>query len=255
MEEFRDIQINLISKDTLDKMTSAEKLKFIVSEVKLGKVLILEQGLTAAEQFELNKLTMSEIDHESFIGIEMPGFSADFKKPSLFDRIFRRQKTPRMMAIGPAKLMKIIKKEPSLIQTIISPGGISTSEDGTGEGIPLDYEESDQAPSAIPLDNEEAMPESQSRLEEFEAGSKKSDLESGSRDELEMLIGPELREDLQPPSQPKDDDEEMKSELKSEQAAGIGEEIKDDKEKEEPEESDSTKGFILRKLKDEGEEK
>ncbi|UCH88206.1 MAG: DUF2073 domain-containing protein [Thermoplasmata archaeon] len=249
------IQINLISKDTLDKMTTEERLRFIITEVKLGKVLILEHGLTASEQFELNKLTMSEIDHESFIGIEMPGFSADYKKPSFVDRIFRRRKTPRMMAIGPAKLMKIIKKDPSFIQTIVTPG--EGGEFMTGEGIPIEYNQIEPVPEALPVKTEPEIPESQARLDQFETPIESAEEEGKSREELEMLIGPELREE--PPTAPRtteDTSPTTPEQTYSEGAGPLSENQAEETVTRGPGEvRNSTSGFVYKKLKDDSEER
>jgi hypothetical protein len=109
-------------------MSSAEKLRFILDEVKKGNVLVLERGLTAEEEIDLIKKTMSEIDHESFIGIETPTFPIDFRKRSLIDRIFRRSQSPRMMVVGPAHLLKTIKKDGMMIQTRVLTGGSVVAE-------------------------------------------------------------------------------------------------------------------------------
>lgn len=266
MDDYSNIQINLISKDTLDNMTSAEKLKFIISEVKLGKVLILEQGLTATEQFELNKLTMSEIDHESFIGIEMPGFSAETKKPGFFDRLFRRRRAPRMMAIGPAKLMRIIKMEPSLIQTVITPGSLEGLMQSTGEGIPIDDDEEDRIPSALPVEEESASSESQSRIDEFNNMGSGEAADTESREELEMLIGPELREDISGTQEEGDTIESQPTEPSTEDAPedeSSDAESQTEPDSDEPESNgeeqtenvpDIKSGYVLRRLKDDEEE-
>ena len=40
------ISFNLVSRRKLNELTSDEKLKFILKEVKKGKILVLEYGLT-----------------------------------------------------------------------------------------------------------------------------------------------------------------------------------------------------------------
>ena len=67
----RGITVNLVSRNKLNELSSSEKIDFIIGEVKKGKILILESGLTASEQADLIKKTMSTIDHDTFIGIEM----------------------------------------------------------------------------------------------------------------------------------------------------------------------------------------
>ncbi len=44
-------------------MTPKDRIRFIVDEIKAGKVLVLERGLTAKEELELIRVTMAEIDH------------------------------------------------------------------------------------------------------------------------------------------------------------------------------------------------
>ena len=94
------ISVNLVSRDKLDEFSSSEKLNFIIKEVKKGKVLVLEQGLTPFEQTELIENTMREIKQDTFIGIEIEGYSED--KQTFFQKIFRIIKKPRMTVIGPA---------------------------------------------------------------------------------------------------------------------------------------------------------
>ena len=59
------VKINLISSRKLDSMNSQEKLRFILDEIKRGTVLVLERGLTAEEEINLIKTTMSEINHHT----------------------------------------------------------------------------------------------------------------------------------------------------------------------------------------------
>jgi len=111
------ISVNLVSRDKLGEFSSAEKLNFIIKEVKKGKVLVLEQGLTPFEQTELIEHTMKEIKQDTFIGIEIEGYSED--KQTFMQKIFRIIKKPRMTVIGPADLLKTIRKDSNMIQTQI----------------------------------------------------------------------------------------------------------------------------------------
>ena len=104
----------------MDGFTSDEKLNFIIKEVKKGKVLVLEQGLTPFEQTELIENTMKEIKQDTFIGIEMEGYSEE--KKTFIQKLFRIIKKPRMTVIGPADLLKTIRKDSNMIQTKIIPG-------------------------------------------------------------------------------------------------------------------------------------
>ena len=79
--------------------------------------MVLEQGLTPFEQTELIEHTMKEIKQDTFIGIEIEGYSED--KQTFMQKIFRIIKKPRMTVIGPADLLKTIRKDSNMIQTQI----------------------------------------------------------------------------------------------------------------------------------------
>ncbi len=114
------ISFNLISRQKLDNLSSEEKLDFIIDEVKKGRILVLECGLTAIEQASLIETTMKEIDHDTFIGIEMEGYGEE--KISFFQRVLGLIRKPRMTIIGPADLLKTIHKDNDSIETMIISG-------------------------------------------------------------------------------------------------------------------------------------
>lgn len=114
------ISVNLISRQKLEEFSSSEKLKFILKEVQNGKILVLENGLTPVEQADLIERTMKEIKQDTFIGIEMEGYGED--KASFIQKILGIIKKPRMTVIGPADLLKTIRKDANIIQTVIIPG-------------------------------------------------------------------------------------------------------------------------------------
>jgi hypothetical protein len=114
------VSFNLVSRHKLGELSSDEKLKFILKEVKKGKILVLEYGLTPMEQTSLIECTMKEIEHDTFIGVEMEGYGED--SPSFIQRIFGVARKPRMTLIGPADLLKMVKKDNEMIQTRIVPG-------------------------------------------------------------------------------------------------------------------------------------
>ena len=116
----KGISVNLISRQKLEELSSNEKLKFILKEVQKGKVLVLEQGLTSMEQTNLIEHTMREIEQDTFIGIEMEGYSED--RPTFLQKFLGKMKKPRMTVIGPADLLKTIRKDSNMIQTKIIPG-------------------------------------------------------------------------------------------------------------------------------------
>jgi hypothetical protein len=114
------IAVNLVSRQKLEQLSSPERLRFILDEVRNGKILVLEQGLTSIEQATLIEQTMKEIEQDTFIGIEMNGYGED--KPSFIQKILGVMKKPRMTVIGPADLLKTISKDSHIIQTMIIAG-------------------------------------------------------------------------------------------------------------------------------------
>ncbi len=113
------VKINLISQQKLNEFTSPDRIKFILEEVKNGTVLVLEKGLSPAEEISLIEQTMTEIDQDTFIGVEIERYADDIKTNWL-SRILRRTgRTSRMTVIGPAHLLKTIHKDNKVIQAMI----------------------------------------------------------------------------------------------------------------------------------------
>jgi len=117
-EEGSGISIDLISTERLEEIGSG-KIDFILEQVRMGKVLVLEKGLTSSEELELIRITMTEIDHDSFIGVETPGFTGNVTRRSFIQRLLGRSPPPRMMVVGPAHLLKTIKKDGRTIEALI----------------------------------------------------------------------------------------------------------------------------------------
>ncbi|HWR63145.1 MAG TPA: DUF2073 domain-containing protein [Candidatus Thermoplasmatota archaeon] len=114
------ITFNLISHQKLEHFSSKDKLKYILNEVKEGRILVLEHGLTPTEQAQLIEHTMKEINHDTFIGIEIGGYENE--KVGFFQRVFGVTKKPRMTVIGPAHLLRMVHKDNDMIETTIIPG-------------------------------------------------------------------------------------------------------------------------------------
>lgn len=150
------ININLISIERLNQMGSWEKIKFILNEVKRGNVLVLERGLTAREEADLIKTTMSNIDHDTFIGIEMQSYSKeDVKRGSWLSKLLGRKQPPRMSVIGPADLLKTIHKDGNMIQAMILTRESIVGGEGKGQGkvSPIASQET-RSPQAQPQNSQ-----------------------------------------------------------------------------------------------------
>ena len=117
------VKINLVSKTFLDRMTTVEKIRFILDEVEAGKVLVLERGLTALEEARLIEVTMSEIEVDGFKGIEMQSYRADRQNADSRWKKFLN-KTPRvhrpgLVVIGPANMIKTVSRDSQSIEAIL----------------------------------------------------------------------------------------------------------------------------------------
>lgn len=113
------VKINLVSQQKLNEFTSPDRIRFILDQIKNGIVLVLEKGLSPAEEISLIEQTMAEIDQDTFIGVEIERYS-DNIKTNWLSRILRRTgRTSRMTVIGPAHLLKTIHKDNKVIQAMI----------------------------------------------------------------------------------------------------------------------------------------
>ncbi len=188
-QEAEGVLINLISSRKLDQMSSDQKLGFILDEVRRGTVLVLERGLTAIEEINLIKATMSAIDQDTFIGIEMQSYSSDdIRRGSWLDKLLRRVKLPRMTVIGPADMLQTIHKDGSMVQAMIL----------TSKKI-INEPREDAAPLATPVGESELEEEDEDGVEVEEI------VEEGSEDEP---LPDDLETDDDQPEQPIEDDEE-----------------------------------------------
>jgi hypothetical protein len=117
----REVDMDLISGEKLEKMTSMEKIRLILDKVKKGKIVVLESGLTSDEEVRLIEITMTEIRVDEFSGIEIESYPSK-KEGSFLDRIFGRTLKGRMTVIGPANQLRTIDKDKYQISTKVSVG-------------------------------------------------------------------------------------------------------------------------------------
>jgi len=116
----KDVQLDLISYDMLDGMTSIEKTRMILDRVQEGSIVILERGLTPDEEATLIEYTMTEIE-DDFPGIEIESYPSERKRGWL-EKIFGRGVVhePRLTIIGPANELKTVSRERDFISAVIS---------------------------------------------------------------------------------------------------------------------------------------
>ena len=119
-----NVAISLVSKKKLSTMTPREKVSYILHEVKQDKILVLEQGLDAAEEASLIERTMVEIDPDRFIGIEMESYKEEGAPRDTWGRFLSKRAAARasLTVVGPADRLKTIRKDGSSIQAMILSG-------------------------------------------------------------------------------------------------------------------------------------
>ena len=153
-----------------------------------------KESLNLIGEINLIKATMSAIDQDTFIGIEMQSYSSDdIRRGNWLDKLLRRVKLPRMTVIGPADMLQTIHKDGSMVQAMILTSKQIISEP-SDEGAPL----------ATPVGEDE-----------LEVGEVESEEEEGLEvdeiveEEVEDEPGPDdLEPDEDQPEPPEEGDEE-----------------------------------------------
>lgn len=128
----KKLKMDFISSTNLDSMAGDKKINFILNKVKDGSILVVNGVLTPDEEMDLIKETMRRVD-DGFPGIEvcslkkqMKGWKQFFEalsdgREKLSETLWSgitgqpvktRLKTG-MTLIGPARLIKDIKKNPN----------------------------------------------------------------------------------------------------------------------------------------------
>jgi hypothetical protein len=113
------VSINLVSRHFLTSMTTPEKIRFILDEVKKQKILVLESGLDPREEAELIQKTMSEVDPDTFIGIEMQSQAAETPRSWMEKLLARTAPRGSMTVVGPADKLRTVHKDGSGIQALV----------------------------------------------------------------------------------------------------------------------------------------
>ncbi len=109
-------QICLVSEDRLQSMTSMEKVRMILDQVKGGDILVLEQGLSPQEYSTLMELTMTEIRASTFPGIEIGSYP--YKNRAGFLQKFLRLPAKgegRLTLIGRSDRLRTLQRDKDYI--------------------------------------------------------------------------------------------------------------------------------------------
>ncbi len=115
------VQIDLISGQRMDGLTSMEKIRMILDGVRDGNIVILEEGLSPDEESRLIEVTMAEISPDEFTGLEIETYPpSETRDASLLDRLMGKEDTKKLTVIGPANQIETLHKDETLIRTLVS---------------------------------------------------------------------------------------------------------------------------------------
>ncbi|MFB6354432.1 MAG: DUF2073 domain-containing protein [Halobacteriales archaeon] len=115
------VQIDLISGERLEGLTSMEKIRMILDGVHEGNIVILERGLSPDEESRLIEVTMTEISPDEFSGIEIETYpNSGPQEGGLIGRLMGRSPSSKLTVIGPADRLETLHKDETLISALVS---------------------------------------------------------------------------------------------------------------------------------------
>ncbi|MBN2458783.1 DUF2073 domain-containing protein [Candidatus Woesearchaeota archaeon] len=115
------LTLQFIPYSEIGSLNSDKKVQKLLRVVQEEKIILLEGRLASTEKSELIRKTMEEID-EKFKGIEIEELDLDKKDKAFLEKIktvlinFIMGSRRGLTIIGPASIIKEIKKDPDKIQ-------------------------------------------------------------------------------------------------------------------------------------------
>ena len=115
------LTLQFVPYQEIEELSSAKRIKKLMDIVKKNKIILLEGRLKAEEEKDLIEITMEEID-DQFKGIELTVVYPDKKYDNVFQQIKKSVLNVLLgdrqgfTIIGPASIVKEIKKDPDKIQ-------------------------------------------------------------------------------------------------------------------------------------------
>jgi len=125
-KKIKGLRIYFVPFSEVKEMGIAERVKKILSLVLSNKIVVLHGRLRAEEEARLIEDTMVLVDHiKNFKGIELAVIEPDKKKEGLLEKIkYKIAKSligdsETITVIGPASVIKEIKKDPKKIELLL----------------------------------------------------------------------------------------------------------------------------------------
>lgn len=115
------LTLQFIPYSEISQLNSEERIKKLLNLAKDEKILLIEGRIKETEKAELIKRTMEEID-EKFTGIELEDVTLTGKNKTLYEKIQKflvkllLGNREGFTIIGPANIVREIKKDPDKIQ-------------------------------------------------------------------------------------------------------------------------------------------
>jgi len=121
------LTLQFVPYSEISNLTSEKKVQKLLKIVKEDKIIVLEGKLHSNEKSDLIRKTMEEID-DRFKGIEIEELDTDSKDKAFFEKVrtifinFILGSRRGLTIIGPATIIKEIKKDPDKIQLFTEEG-------------------------------------------------------------------------------------------------------------------------------------
>ena len=126
MQNINGLRIHVMPFSEIKEMGISERVKKILNLVLGNKIIILHGRLRAEEEARLIEDTMAMVDHvKNFKGIELAVIEPDMKGEGIFVKmkhgIAKRLigDSNALTVIGPASVIKDIKKDPRKIELLL----------------------------------------------------------------------------------------------------------------------------------------
>jgi hypothetical protein len=126
-KKIRGLSLQVIPYSEVGSMSIAERVKKILGLILDNKIVILHGKLRSEEEARLIEDTMAMVDHiKGFKGIELAVIEPNIKDKGMFIK-FKHDIAKRLVGdssaltvIGPASIVKEIKRDPRKIELLLS---------------------------------------------------------------------------------------------------------------------------------------
>jgi len=117
------IEIEFLSDAILAQHSGEQKIEFLVTNLKKGKILVLESPLSHGEEARLIEATMKKITN-SFSGIEIGTFGGTQAR-DLRGHLIKMLggKSGGLTVIGPSHIVRQIRRNPETLSLLAGEGG------------------------------------------------------------------------------------------------------------------------------------